>query len=100
MTRLSALVDDNVSGYGRVGVNWGGPTKTGAEGIFAMSRNGVSIVAKAEGGASDIATAACLAVARTIGSIPRGTEEWLADVANPPVIGGGRPVGALELVAT
>ena len=99
MTRFSAVVDDNVSGYGRVGVNWGGPTKTGAEGLFAMSRHGVAIVAKAQGGANEIATAACLTVADMIGALPEGTAEWLADVRSPAVLGGGRVVGSLELVS-
>ena len=100
MTRFSALVDDNVSGYGRVGVNWGGPTKTGAEGLFAMSRGGVAIVAKAENGASDIAVAACLEVARSIGALPAGTDEWLTEVRRPAVLGGGHPVGSLELISS
>lgn len=98
MTRFGALVADNVRNDGRVGVNWGGPSKGGAEGLFAASRSGITIVTKSLEGSSDIAVAAFLEVAQRIGALPRGTAEWLEPVAHPPVLGGGKPVGRLELV--
>jgi len=98
MTRFGALVADNVSSDGRVGINWGGPSKIGAEGLFAASRQGITIVTKSLEGSTDIAVAAQLEVANRIGGLPRGTAEWLEPVAHPPVLGGGMPVGRLELV--
>jgi len=98
MTRFSALVADNIRAEGRVGVNWGGPSKGGAEGLFAASRHGLTIVTKSLDGSTDIAVAGFLEVAGRIGALPRGTAEWLEPVAHPPVIGGGVRVGSLELV--
>ncbi len=99
MTRFGALVGDNLRGEGRVGVNWSGPSKGGAEGLFAASREGTAIVTKSLDGSTDIAVSAFLEVANRIGALPEGTAEWLEPVAQPPVIGGGRPVGRFELVS-
>lgn len=98
MSRFGALVADNTRPEGRVGVNWGGPSKGGAEGLFAASRHGTTIVTKSLDGASDIAVAAQIEVANRIGGLPRGTAQWLEPVAHPPVLGGSVPVGRLELV--
>lgn len=99
MTRFGALVADNLRSDGRVGVNWGGPSKGGAEGLFAASRSGITIVTKSLDGSTDIAVSAFLEVARRLGALPEGTAVWLEPVAHPPVLGGGRPVGRLELVS-
>lgn len=99
MTRFGALVGDNLRSEGRVGVNWGGPSKGGAEGLFAASRAGTTIVTKSLDGSTDIAVAAFLEVANRIGVLPEGTAAWLEPVAHPPVLGGGRPVGRFELVS-
>lgn len=98
MERFGALVADNLRPDGRFGVNWGGPAKVGAEGVFASSRHGAAIVTKSLDGSPDVAVAAHLEVARRIGALPRGTQEWLTREARPPVLGGGLPVGSLELV--
>lgn len=100
MTRFGALVADNVRGEGRVAVALGGPSKGGAEGLFAMTLAGISIATKSLDGAIDIAVAAALDVAEVIGVLPRGTREWLDEVRRPPVIGGGRRVGSLEPIAS
>jgi L-asparaginase II len=97
MTAYGALVADNVRGDGRFGLNWGGPSKAGAEGIFAASLHGIAIVAKSWDGSSDVAVAAVIEVADRIGLLPRGTAAWLDDVRHPPVRGGGEVVGRLEL---
>jgi len=98
MTRFGALVADNVRGDGRLAVNWGGPSKGGAEGLFVMGRQGVAIATKSHEGDSDIAVAAGLETASTLGLMDRGATEWLEDVKSPPVFGGGRIVGRLRLV--
>lgn len=99
MTRFGALVADNTRADGRVAVNWGGPSKGGAEGLFAASRHGLTIVTKSLEGSTDIAVAGFLEVAGRIGALPRGTSEWLEPIAHPPVLGGGVRVGSLQLVA-
>lgn len=98
LERFGALVADNTRPEGRFGINWGGPSKVGAEGLFASSRHGLTIVTKSLDGSSDIAVAAHLEVADRVGALSRGTAEWLEPVAHPPVLGGGVQVGALELV--
>ena len=100
MTAYGALVADNVRGDGRFGLSWGGPSKAGAEGVFAASRHGTAIVAKSWDGSSDIAVAAVLEAAVRLGLLPRGTAAWLDDVRHPPVLGGGDVVGRLELAGT
>lgn len=98
MARFKPLTLDNIDGLGRLGANWGGPAKGGAEGLFAMSRHGASIATKSADGSSTIAVAAAIEVADRIGALPRGTAEWLEDVRHPPVLGGGLQQGSLELV--
>lgn len=100
MTAYGALVADNVRPDGRFGIAWGGPSKTGAEGIFAASRNGLAIAAKAAGGDSAIAAAAVVEAARRLGALDHGALTRLDDIAHPAVLGGGRPVGRLELAGS
>lgn len=95
MSRFPALVADNVRGDGRLGAWWGGPVKVGAMGIIAISRNGVGIVAKSDAGSGDVAVAAVIRTARDLGLLSPIADEALAEVAAPPVLGGGRPVGEL-----
>lgn len=98
MSSYGALVADNVRGDGRFAANWGGPSKVGAEGVFAASRHGVGIAAKARDGVEGVAVAAVLAAADHLGMVPNGTSAWLDDVARPPVFGGTDRVGTLEPV--
>lgn len=98
MATHGALVADNVRNDGRFAANWGGPSKVGAEGVFAASRLGVGIAAKARDGTDGIAVAAVMAAAGRLGMLPDGTRQWLDDVARPPVLGGTTRVGSLRLV--
>jgi L-asparaginase II len=98
MTRFGALVADNVRADGRIGVDWGGPSKVGAAGLIGLCRQGIGIAARSIDGDDAVAAAAALEVADRLGMLPRGSAEWLTRVRNPPVLGGGLPVGALELV--
>ncbi|MGI9585835.1 MAG: asparaginase [Acidimicrobiia bacterium] len=99
MTRFGALVADNTRPDGRLAANWGGPSKIGAEGLFAMSREGTAIAAKSHEGNQSIAVSAALVAASTLGMMNSGAAEWLEDVSNPPVFGGGRIVGRMRLVS-
>lgn len=98
MTRFGALVADNTRPDGRFATAWGGPSKGGAEGIFAATRDDITIVVKALDGSGEVAVAALLAVATEVGALPLGTADWLHPVAHPPVLGGGTEVGRLEVV--
>jgi L-asparaginase II len=98
MSRFPALVADNVRPDGRTGLWWGGPQKGGAEGLFAMTRGGVAIAAKAQSGRPEVAVAAALITADTIGILPPAMADALRDQIQPLVIGGGRTVGRMELI--
>jgi len=98
MGRYGALVADNIRSEGRFATNWIGPSKGGAEGLFAASGAGHSIAAKSTDGDVSIAVAAVLEVADLIGILPPATSAWLDDVRHPPQLGAGSPVGRLELV--
>ena len=98
MSRFGALVADNVSPSGRISLQWGGSVKTGAEGSIAMVRQGVGIAAKSRAGNGAAAAAAALEVAERLGLLTDSMEEALDDVRAPQVMGGGRRVGAWELV--
>jgi L-asparaginase II len=100
MTRFGALVADNVRADGRSALWWGGPQKIGAEGLIGMTRNGITIAAKAQSGKPEVAVAAALITARRIGALPSAAAEALEDQLHPPVVGAGRPVGRMELVET
>jgi L-asparaginase II len=98
MTRFGALVADNVRPDGRTGLWWGGPQKVGAEGLFAMTRSGFSIAAKSHSGRAEIAVAAALVAAERVDALSPAMRAALADQIQPPVLGGGRIVGKLELI--
>ena len=98
MIRFGALVADNVRPDGRTGLWWGGPQKVGAEGLFAMTRGGISIAAKSHSGRSEVAVAAALVAAESIDALSRAMRSALTDQIQPPVLGGGRIVGKMELI--
>ncbi|GMQ92896.1 MAG: asparaginase [Acidimicrobiia bacterium] len=98
MTRFGALVADNLRPDGRSALWWGGPQKIGAEGLIGMTRNGITIAAKAHSGRSEVAVAAALVTAEQIGALPPVASDALEQQIRPPVIGAGRPVGRMELI--
>jgi L-asparaginase II len=67
--------------------------KVGAEGLIGLSRHGIGLAAKSRSGRSEAAVAAVIEAARQLGLLSQAMEEELADVARPPVFGGGRVVG-------
>jgi L-asparaginase II len=99
MRRFGALVSDNVRGSGRIGVTLTGPSKVGAEGLFALCGPGVAIAVKSADGDETLACAAALEIADRLGILTDADLQWLDGVRRPPQLGAGRPVGTLELVA-
>lgn len=97
VTRFGALVADNRRADGRLALWWGGPQKVGAEGVMAMSRSGIAIVAKSHSGRSKVAVAAALVAADKIGMLTQAAKDALKPEIQPPVIGAGKKVGQLEL---
>jgi L-asparaginase II len=93
VSRFPSLVADNERPDGRLGRWWGGPVKVGAQGQIGIGRHGVGIAAKARAGASEFAVAAVIAAADDLGLLPDAMRSGLADAAEPPVMGGGVPVG-------
>lgn len=100
MSRFGSIIGDNIDARGRFASVWGGPQKGGAEGSFAAVRHGVAIATKSRAGDSEAAVAGALHAADTIGMLSDGMRDTLATQINPPVLGGGRAVGRLELVAS
>ncbi len=98
MTRFGALVADNIRPDGRTGLWWGGPQKVGAEGLFAMTRSGISIAAKSHSGRSEVAVAAALVAAESVGALSPAMRAALTDQIQPLVLGGGQIVGKMELI--
>lgn len=98
MKRFPALVADNLRPEGRAGMWWGGPQKVGAEGLYAMTRSGVTIVARSDSGRTEVAVAAALITARRVGALPNAMAEALKDQMRPPVMGAGREAGHMELI--
>jgi len=100
MTRFGALVADNMRPDGRSSLWWGGPLKVGAEGLIAMTRSGITIAAKAHSGEREAAVAAALVTADKLGALSPAMTHALEDQIRPPVIGGGRTVGTMDLIET
>jgi L-asparaginase II len=95
ISRFPALVADNERADGTFARWWGGPVKVGAQGQIGIGRHGIGIAAKAMAGESDVAVAAIIAAAHDLGLLPDAMRSGLADEAQPPVLGGGVPVGEL-----
>jgi len=99
MRRFPALLSSNNLNEGRFAAWWGGPVKGGAEGLIAAGRNGIGVAAKSHDGHVDIALAAMMEAIDRVGLLSDAARHALSDVARPPVLGGGRRVGAIEPIA-
>lgn len=73
-------------------------TKVGAEGLHcaAVLGQGIGIAVRIDDGSDRAAAPALLRALDILGVLDEGQRERLASVAAPAVLGGGRPVGALE----
>jgi len=97
--RYPALVADNIRPDGRFAAWWSGPVKAGAQGLVAAGRHGIGIAAKSHEGSLEAAVVGIIEVSRRLGLLPDVALGALDDVARPRVLGGGRPVGAIEPMA-
>ena len=72
--------------------------KVGAEGLHcaAVLGEGIGVAVRIDDGSDRAAAPALVKTLELLGVLDEGQLERLAPVAAPPVLGGGRPVGALE----
>ncbi len=94
--RFPSLVASNDRSDGKLAAWWDGPMKAGAQGLLGAGRHGVGIAVRSESGSSDIAVVAMAAVMRHLGLLSAAALDALVDVAAPPVLGHGKPVGTIE----
>lgn len=99
MSRFPALVADAGDHRldGRIAAWWGGPMKVGAQGLIAAGRQGLGIAVKAHDGSASAAAVGMMGVLRAAGLLSTVALDALEEVAEPPVLGGGRRVGAMML---
>ena len=71
--------------------------KGGAAGVSGFGRHGIGIAAKSRSGDLAPALSAALAAAKRLGMLSPAMEAGLEAVSEPPVLGGGRPVGSLRI---
>ena len=95
VSRFPSLVADNSRPDGKLARWWGGPIKVGAEGQIGIGRHGIGIAAKCADGGFEVAVAAVIAAADELGLISDVMRNALKSEAAPPLLGGGKPVGAL-----
>jgi L-asparaginase II len=95
ISRFPSLVADNSLPDGKLARWWGGPVKKGAEGQIGIGRHGIGIAAKADAGRPEVAVAAVIATADELGLISDAMRDALGTEAAPPLLGGGKPVGAV-----
>jgi len=95
VSRFPALVADNARADGMLARWWGGPVKVGAEGQIGIGRHGIGIAAKTDAGKSEVAVAAVIAAADRLGLVSDVMRSGLENEIAPPLLGAGRPVGAI-----
>jgi L-asparaginase II len=94
--RFPSLAADNHRPDGRLGAWWDGPLKVGAQGLIGAGRHGIGLAVKSRSGDRAASVIALIAMARRLGLLSDAARRALADVATPPVLGGGRKVGATQ----
>ena len=99
MYRYSSLTGDGDRGDTRLS-RWGSSTvKIGAMGCIGVAhQSGVGVAAKCWSGDFGVALMGVIAMLRHLSLLSDYPFEALADEAAPPVLGGGRPVGAFEVL--
>lgn len=97
--RFSSLTADGERSEARLARWAGGAVKGGAMGCVGMAHHsGLGVAAKSWGGQLEPAVLAVVEALRRLGLLPGHQYEQLADVASPPVMGGGRRVGRFEIL--
>lgn len=99
MYRYSSLTADGERGDVQLS-RWAAATvKIGALGCIGVAhQSGIGIAAKCWSGQTEVAAMAVIHMLRHLGLLADHPFEELAEVAEPPVLGGGRPVGAMEVL--
>lgn len=98
--RFPSLVAGNDRPDGKLGAWWGGPLKAGAQGLLGAGRHGIGVAVRSEAGSGDIAVVAAIAVMAHMGLLSDAAVEALSEVAAPPVLGHGEPVGTIQAALT
>lgn len=97
--RFTSLTADGHRSEARLARWAGGTAKGGAMGCIGLAhRSGLGVAAKGWGGQIEAAIVGVIEVLRRLGLLPDHPLRALAAVAAPPVLGGGRPVGSLEVL--
>lgn len=99
MYRYSSLTADGDRGDAMLS-RWGTSTvKIGAMGCIGVAhQNGIGIVAKSWSGEFEVALMGVIAMMRHLGLLADYPLRTLADIVNPPVLGGGNAVGTFEVL--
>ncbi len=93
MTRGVGMVDDTVARW------WNAVAKIGAIGCLGVALgDGVGIAVKSWDGTEPAIGVVLMETLRRIGLMTTAAEAAVADLANPPVLGGGQQVGRLEIM--
>jgi L-asparaginase II len=97
MSRFASLVSGPGRPDGILGRWWVAPLKVGAQGILGAGRGGIGIAVKSRAGSGAIATMGMIEAMQTLGLLSATALAGLTDVARPPVLGGGRIQGRVEI---
>ena len=100
MSRFPSLISGPGRPDGMLGRWWAAPLKVGAEGILAAGRRGIGLAVKSRSGSPVIATMGMMELMRRIGLLSTAALNALDAVARPPVLGGGRTQGVIEIEGT
>jgi L-asparaginase II len=100
MSRFPSLVSGPGRPDGILGRWWAAPIKVGAEGILAAGRHGIGLAVKSRSGSAVIASMAMMELMRRLGMLSVAAVNALERVARPPVLGGGRIQGFIEIEGT
>ncbi|MPZ51518.1 MAG: asparaginase [Acidimicrobiia bacterium] len=94
LTRGVGTVDDNVARW------WNAVAKIGAMGCIGVAfLDGVGIAAKCWDGSERAVGTALMETLERVGLMTDPARKALEEFANPPVLGGGKTVGRMEVVA-
>lgn len=97
MHRYPALVGGNGAGDTTIATALNAVAKGGAQGCLGIGLAGqFGVGAKSWDGLGDVAVVGAVAALDQLGCLEEPQRQALASVASPLVLGGGRPVGALE----
>jgi len=99
MHRFGALTSDGDRAEAILACWADAAVKGGAMACIGFAhRSGIGIAAKCWTGQKEPAAMGIVAMADRLGLLTDHPREMLAGLASPPVLGGGRPVGAYEVI--